>query len=111
LVRIYLEVFVFRAPLSYPDVIYAGMSISKIGSSSVTYQISIFCLPRDGPRGRIEITDDGQLTGDGVPHLKCCAVGRFIHVFVDPVQNNRPRPIPERMQKGMNTILVPASAL
>lgn len=32
----------YKAPLEFPDVIQAGLSIVKLGSSSVTYQIGIF---------------------------------------------------------------------
>jgi len=51
----------FFAPITYPDVVHGGLRVSKIGSSSVTYEIGLFN------------NDDDQ----------CAAKGHFIHVYVD----------------------------
>ena len=61
----------FLSAVSFPDTIYAGIGLEKLGTSSVVYAIALF-------RG-----------GDDL----ACAVGRFVHVYVDP-ETRRPVPIP-----------------
>jgi len=51
----------FFAPITYPDLIHGGLRVSKIGSSSVTYEIGLFA------------NDDEE----------CAAKGHFVHVYVD----------------------------
>lgn len=53
----------FLQELSFPDEIHAGLACEKLGHSSVIYRVGLF-------RGE----DDGA-----------CAVGRFVHVYVDAV--------------------------
>jgi len=62
----------FHRPLSYPDVVEAGLKVAKMGTSSVTYAIGLFTKGEAGP----------------------AAQGHFVHVFVDK-QSNRPVPIPD----------------
>jgi len=62
----------FRRPLSYPDVVEAGLKVVKMGNSSVTYAIALFTTGNDSP----------------------AALGHFVHVFVDK-KSDRPVPIPE----------------
>ncbi len=58
----------FHKPLSFPEIIDAGMRVARIGHSSVTYEIGLF---------RAEDDD-------------AAATGRFVHVWVD---RDRRRPI------------------
>ena len=51
----------FLKPLSFPEVVDAGMRVSKLGNSSVTYEIGLFRQGDDEP----------------------AATGRFVHVWVD----------------------------
>lgn len=62
----------FFAPLAFPDRVEAGLRVTKIGSSSVRYEIGLF------------------RSGDDAP----AAEGHFVHVYVDRA-TNRPTPIPE----------------
>ena len=55
----------FVSPVSFPDTIHAGLGIERLGARSIVYTIALF-------RGE----DD-----------EACAVGRFVHVYVD--QNTR----------------------
>eukprot|EP00475_Leptophrys_vorax_P009727 TRINITY_DN16438_c0_g1_i1.p1 TRINITY_DN16438_c0_g1~~TRINITY_DN16438_c0_g1_i1.p1 ORF type:complete len:166 (-),score=42.67 TRINITY_DN16438_c0_g1_i1:105-548(-) len=89
----------FIAPLEYPDVVYAGLKISKIGSSSVTYSIGIF---RKQGHGDLSFGENG--TPVDTSSLKLCAEGQFVHVFVDPT-SRRPKSIPEQMRRQMGLIL------
>jgi acyl-CoA thioester hydrolase len=68
----------FRKPLTFPDVIDAGMRVVRLGTSSVSYEIGLF---RKG--------DD-----------EAAATGRFVHVWVDRA-TQRPAPIPPRIRAAL----------
>ena len=62
----------FLSALSFPDTVHAGLSIERLGTSSVVYAIALFRENDEFPS----------------------AIGRFAHVYVDR-QTRRPVPIPE----------------
>lgn len=64
--------------LSFPDHLYVGLRLERLGTSSVIYQLAIF-------RG-----DDSEPA----------AVGRFVHVYVDRAQR-RPVPIPVEIRSAL----------
>src|SRR5216117_978974 len=74
---------VFRKSLSFPDIIDAGLAVTKLGRSSVVYKIALF---RQGD-------DDAA------------ALGRFVHVWVDRV-SQRPVPIPARIHTALEPLVV-----
>ncbi|KAI8638245.1 HotDog domain-containing protein [Parasitella parasitica] len=74
----------FYASASYPNLIHAGLSISKIGRSSVTYRVGIF--EQENPLA--------------------CVVGGFTHVFVDPVTRRPVTELPTDFLKGFEQLLV-----
>ncbi|KAI9497089.1 HotDog domain-containing protein [Zychaea mexicana] len=78
----------FYAPASYPNLLHAGLSITKIGRSSVTYRVGIF-------------------EGD---KQEASMVGGFTHVFVDPIHRRPVSALPESMKSGMLTLLVEQAA-
>ena len=51
----------FRKSLSFPQIVDAGLAITKLGKSSVVYEIGLFRRDDDEP----------------------AALGRFVHVWVD----------------------------
>lgn len=66
----------FKQSLAFPDLVDAGLRVTKLGSSSVHYEIALF-------RGGAE---------------EPAAVGRFVHVFVDrPTRRPLPMPTPIRI--------------
>lgn len=73
----------YRAALSYPDALEAGLRVGHLGRSSVRYEIGIF---RAG---------DEESAADG----------HFIHVFVDR-ETNRPHPIPERIRAALESLRI-----
>ncbi|KAI8582341.1 hypothetical protein K450DRAFT_228533 [Umbelopsis ramanniana AG] len=74
----------FFKPVSFPAVIEAGLAVTKIGKSSVTYKVGIF------ERGSQQAS----------------VVGGFTHVFVEP-KHRKPVPqLPSAMKEGMVSILV-----
>lgn len=74
----------FYASASYPNLITAGLTVSKIGRSSVTYRVGIF--EADNPLA--------------------CVVGGFTHVFVNN-QDRRPvTELPDEILNGVKNLVV-----
>ena len=78
----------FMQELSYPEMIEVGVSIAKIGNSSLTYDLAIF--------------KQGQ--------NDAAAQGNFVHVFVDR-QTRKSTPIPNEMRDALHEFLSPAAEL
>jgi len=72
----------YFAPVSFPDDIVAGLSVSKIGNSSVRYEIGLF--------RNDETTASAQ--------------GHFVHVYVDE-ETRRPVFLTDAMRAAMKTLL------
>jgi acyl-CoA thioester hydrolase len=73
----------FLKPLSFPDVVDAGMRVSKLGNSSVTYEIGLFRQGDDDP----------------------AATGRFVHVWVDRT-SRRPIAVPPAIRTALASLVV-----
>ena len=73
----------FHKPLSFPEVIDAGLRVAAIGRSSVRYEIGLF---RSGD-------DDAAATG------------RFVHVWVDRA-SRRPVSVPEAIREALAPLYV-----
>jgi acyl-CoA thioester hydrolase len=71
----------FFSPVSFPDVIHAGLGIERIGARSVVYAIALFR------------NDDDE----------ACAMGRFVHVYVDR-DTRRPVEIPSEIRKVVESL-------
>ena len=69
----------FRQSIAFPESIDAGLRVTKLGNSSVHYQIGIF-------RG-----------------AELCALGTFVHVFVDR-STRKPTPIPAPIRASLARI-------
>jgi acyl-CoA thioester hydrolase len=72
----------FLAAVSFPDDIDAGLRVEKLGSSSVRYGVGIFRHGSD----------------------ELCALGHFVHVFVD--REMRPVKIPDEMRRAFESLLL-----
>ncbi|WP_415187062.1 acyl-CoA thioesterase [Rhodomicrobium sp.] len=70
----------YRAPITFPEAVTAGIRVARIGSSSVRYEIGLF-------------REDEDIA---------CAEGHFIHVYVDRA-TRRPVPLPD----GLRAALMP----
>ena len=68
----------FLSAISFPDTVHAGLAIEKLGTKSVIYRIALF-------------------RGD---HEAACAVGRFVHVYVDR-DTRRPVEIPAIIKNAL----------
>jgi acyl-CoA thioester hydrolase len=61
----------YFSPVSFPDLVHAGIRVSKLGNSSVRYEIALY------------------RNDDPLP----CAAGHFVHVYVERI-SNRAVPVP-----------------
>lgn len=72
----------YHGELSFPSAITAGLSVTKIGTSSVRYAIGLFA-------------DDNDTAA---------AEGFFVHVYVD-AQTRRPCPIPTDTRSALEKLM------
>jgi acyl-CoA thioester hydrolase len=73
----------FHRPLSFPQIIDAGLRVTKLGNSSVIYDIGLFERGADGP----------------------AATGYFAHVWVQR-STRRPTPVPAAIRAALGPLLV-----
>jgi acyl-CoA thioester hydrolase len=71
----------FLAPLSFPDVVTAGLRLRRLGTSSVVYDIGLFRNDDEAPAG----------------------VGHFVHVYVDGA-TRRPVPVPSLIRNALDAL-------
>ena len=71
----------YLSPIAFPDMLDAGLRVSKIGRSSVRYEVGIFRAGKDS----------------------AAAQGHFVHVFVDRV-TRRPADLPEKMRSALTRL-------
>jgi len=71
----------FHAPLAYPDELVGTLRVTKLGNSSVTYEVTV------AKAGAEAVAATASLT----------------HVFVDR-ESRRPTPIPERLRTALARI-------
>jgi acyl-CoA thioester hydrolase len=71
----------FFSAASFPDTVYAGLAVERLGRSSVVYQIALFRNDDETP----------------------CALGRFVHVYVDRL-TRRPAAIPEAIRNVVEAL-------
>jgi acyl-CoA thioester hydrolase len=72
----------YFSPLAFPQTVEAGIRVSRLGASSVRYEVGLFAK-------------DEPLTA---------ARGHFIHVYVDK-QSRRPTPLPLNLKTVLETLL------
>ncbi len=77
----------YHAPLSFPEVIEAGLVVARLGTSSVRYEVGLF------------------RRGDEAP----AAEGYFVHVFVDRA-TRRPTPIAGSLRAALSALVAASEA-
>jgi acyl-CoA thioester hydrolase len=75
----------YFSSIAFPDLIHAGLRVTKLGNSSVRYEVGLFK------------NEDHQVS----------ATGHFIHVYVDR-QTQRPISLPEPLRAALQQIYMPA---
>jgi acyl-CoA thioester hydrolase len=75
----------YLAPAAYPDRLEGGLRITKLGRSSIVYELGIF---KEG-------------------HAEPVAEGRFVHVFVDR-KTRRPTDLPPTVRTALTPLLATA---
>jgi acyl-CoA thioester hydrolase len=73
----------YFAPITFPDVVTAGLRVARIGNSSVRYEIGIFRNTEQA----------------------ASAQGSFIHVYVDRA-TRRSTPLPAALRAALERILI-----
>lgn len=71
--------------ISFPDQLQVGLRVSRLGNSSITYDLAIF-----------------REEGDA---LELAATGTFVHVYVDS-ETRKPVPIPEVIRTAAAELVV-----
>ncbi len=71
----------YQAPVAFPHDIEVGLVVSRLGNTSVHYQLAVF------------------LAGQPL----ACATGRFVHVFVDR-EGRRPVPVPDCLRHVLSEL-------
>jgi len=72
----------FFSSITFPDEVFVGIAVEKIGNSSVVYRLGIFK------------NDDPAL----------CALGRFTHVYVNR-NDQKPTPIPPEIRTMLTNLI------
>ncbi|HUF20547.1 MAG TPA: thioesterase family protein [Burkholderiales bacterium] len=72
----------YFTPITFPDIVHAGLRVAKLGNSSVRYEIGLFRNDED----------------------TAAALGHFIHVYVDRA-TRRSAQIPPGMRAALEKIL------
>jgi len=73
----------FHKPLSFPDVIDAGLRVARLGNASVRYEIALFREHEE----------------------EAAASGHFVHVWVNRA-DRRPTPVPARVRAALAALVV-----
>jgi acyl-CoA thioester hydrolase len=76
----------FLVQVGFPQALEVGIAVERLGTSSVTYRLAVF------------------ETGAPEP----AAVGRFVHVYVDP-EARRPVPVPQAVREALADLISSAS--
>src|SRR3954453_24121681 len=76
----------FVSEVAFPDQLEVGLAVERLGRSSVTYRLAVFAEGADQP----------------------AAVGRFVHVYVDP-GTRRPVDVPDAVRTAVERVTSSAS--
>jgi acyl-CoA thioester hydrolase len=69
----------YLAPLGFPDQLEVGLAVTRLGTSSISYELAVFRAGEDAP----------------------ASVGRFVHVYVDRDDQRRTVPVPDAVRAAV----------
>lgn len=72
----------YFSPVSFPDLVHAGIKVRRMGTSSITYEVGIF-------------RNDDDLAA---------ATGTFVHVYVDR-QSRQSIPVPAPVREALSGLM------
>jgi acyl-CoA thioester hydrolase len=72
----------YFSPIVFPDTVYAGLRVARLGNTSVRYDIALF-------------RNDDQMAA---------AQGHFVHAYVNRA-SNRPVPLPEALKQALQPLV------
>ncbi len=120
--------FSYPASLAYPEPLLAGLSISKLGTSSVPYEVGLFsAIDTTGFQGRGRFTTDtltpptegatllGEIERKGevlsqvnlkLKTGKAATHGQFVHVFATSDGSQKSTPIPDKARKILERLVL-----
>jgi acyl-CoA thioester hydrolase len=81
----------FFAEVGFPSALVVGLRVTRIGQSSVTYELGLFADPTEPTQP----TDPGGIK----------ALGHWVHVEIDAT-TRRPTPIPDPLRSLLQSALV-----
>ena len=73
----------YFAPITFPDIVVAGLAVTRLGTSSVRYQVGLFRNDETEP----------------------AAQGHFVHVYVDRT-SRRPVPLPADLRAALTNLVL-----
>lgn len=76
----------YFSPIAFPDVVHVGIRVSKLGNSSVRYDLGVYRNDEQRP----------------------AAAGHFVHVYVDRA-SNRSVPVPDKVRELLAGLSGPSS--
>jgi acyl-CoA thioester hydrolase len=82
----------FFAEVAFPSRLVVGLRVSRLGRTSVTYELGLFVDP----------------AGASQPDPAIKALGHWVHVEID-AETRRPTPIPDHLRALMHAAVVPSS--
>jgi acyl-CoA thioester hydrolase len=71
----------FRQELNFPDIVDAGIRVTRLGNSSVRYEIGLFRHGEESP----------------------AAFGHFVHVWIDR-KSRRPKTVPDGIRRALEPL-------
>ena len=85
----------------------AGLGVSKLGNSSVQYQLALFPQQHDGEDVLLNLVNGHSATDSVIEHFgaKGLVRGESVHVFVDP-DTRKPTPIPGSWRDGLQELSI-----
>jgi len=96
----------FHGSAAYPDVYMAGLSVAKLGNSSVKYKLGLFPLTDPTESLYVDMVR-GHTCTDPVLDMveeKALVVGEYVHVFVDP-ETEKSTPISKDWREGLSKLM------
>lgn len=97
----------FYGSAVYPEVYMAGLSVAKIGNSSVTYKLGLFPLVNSDDSLFVDVIKGHQCTDPVMDMVqdKALVVGGYVHVFVDPI-TEKSAPISDAWRNGLSKLMI-----